>query len=52
MKLPVQPPEYNRFLEQQRSGELERETQRLLAEIERLKVITTDHEARIVALEP
>jgi len=52
MKLPVQPQQYNRTLEQQRSGELEREIQKLLAEIQRLKLTTEDHEARIAALEP
>jgi len=52
MKLPIQPPKYDRNLEQQRSGELEREIQRILAELQRLKDTDADHETRLQALEP
>lgn len=52
MRLPTQPPQYDRNLEQIRSGELEREIERILAEIQRLKETTADHETRIAALEP
>ena len=52
MKLPIQPNQYNRSLEQQRSGELEREIERILAAIALLKEQVQDHEERIVVLEP
>lgn len=52
MRLPAQPPQYDRNLEQVRSGEIEREIERLLAEIQRLKNLIADHEERLVALEP
>jgi hypothetical protein len=39
-------------LEQQRSGELEREIERILAAIALLKEQVQDHEERIVVLEP
>lgn len=52
MKLPAQPPQYDRNLEQIRSGELEREIARILAEISELKKTVADHEARLAALEP
>jgi hypothetical protein len=52
MKLPTQPNQYDRNLEQQRSGELEREIQRILTELSRLRALIDDHEARIVVLEP
>ena len=60
MRLPNQPPKYEQHLEQQRSAEIERQIQQILAELSRLKTTTDDHEknyhgrprARIVALEP
>ena len=52
MKLPVQPPQYDRNLEQQRSLRLEQEIQQIMAELQRLKDTQTDHETRLQALEP
>jgi hypothetical protein len=52
MRLPNQPPKYEQHLEQQRSAEIERQIQQILAELSRLKTTTDDHEARIVVLEP
>ena len=51
MKLPIQPEKYNRTLEQQRSGELEREMQRVLAEISRLQSEIAALDARVTAWE-
>ena len=52
MRLPNQPPKYEQHLEQQRSAEIERQIQQILAELSRLRTIADDHEARIVVLEP
>ena len=52
MKLPVQPPAYNKNLEQQRSAEIERTIARLEEVIRQLQETASDHETRIAALEP
>lgn len=52
MKLPVQPHQYDRNLEQQRSGELERTIALLQEKIRQLELQVADHETRITALEP
>jgi hypothetical protein len=52
VKLPIQPNEYSRNLEQQRSGELERAIALLEEKVRQLEAKVIDHETRIAALEP